>query len=123
MHPWYLTPPAKALLLSIRARPDTHTEVRHYPLTTDRVNSYTGPKVERLRALWQSMAAPALIEATRAGTYDEYVAAFGADANDVLGALWGDPNGNAAYRTRLDDCPLWVEIREGLAARVTGEAA
>ena len=104
MADWFTAPAALAILA--QGRPAVEWHERRYPRTTERWATFVG--IEPLYALWS-----ADFNAT---------GELGPDPDDVLGALYGDANGNDQHRTHRDTSDEWAAIRLTLAPQLARAA-
>lgn len=113
---WYTTPAALAIIAQITAKPDVTITERRFPRSVDYLYDFAGPQVDALHALWKA----AFKRADRSDHARAIV--LGTTYEDVIGALWGDPEGNQYYRTDRDKSDGWDRIRheinEALAERI-----
>jgi len=112
---WYLSDTALDILAS--GRPDKASFSKAYPLTIDRWAEFTGPVATALHGVFAAAFAAAGDDmAVRMDVLT-------ASPEDVLGALWGDPNGNAAYRTYRDTSDEWALIRSQVVDALAQQVA
>jgi hypothetical protein len=113
---WYTTPEALAIIARITAKPAVILHERRFPRTTDRWYEFAGPEVDALFALYNA--------AFRAADHDDRLRAMVIQTNpeDVIGALWGDPNGNQYFRTDRDAGRTWQSLREQIGEAMAEHA-
>ncbi|NML93774.1 hypothetical protein [Novosphingobium olei] len=112
---WYLSPEALTIIAGITAKPPVEQHSHTYAITVDRWNEFTGPQWERLKNHWHAV--------WDRSSWSERDALLSSSPEDVLGALWGDPNGNEHFRTHRDLSAAWERIRRDVAGALDRRAA
>lgn len=111
--PWHLTPPALGILAGIRAKPGVEWKEAHFVRTSDRWALFTGRDFKRLSAIYSDRFAE--LDARRPWSAEPFRDELYATPEDLIGALFGDPNGSDQFRTHRDDSPEWASIRAEVA--------
>jgi len=109
---WYLTPEALEILAGITEKPAAEDHKKRFINTVDYWSEFTGPAIEALTGLWDA----AFMAAEGAGNIKVLEEILFSSPEDVIGALWGDPNGNACFRTWRDLSDEWRAIRDAVAS-------
>lgn len=112
--PWYLAP--SALTLIPRVRPAIDRWQRKWISGTEHHAEYVGPAVSALEAHWGAIYA----ELIERGWPDDSDERLGPPPQAVLGAVFGDPNGNPdqpgyEWATTRDQSAAWETVRDAIA--------
>lgn len=115
--PWYLTARPLALLATLREKPPVEWQRKRYVITTDEWGEFRGEAFDQLTKLHKAEAQ------RRKGDVDAWSEACCVTPTDVIGALFGDPNGNEHWRTHRDTSDEWDAIRRNVGAALQRRAA
>lgn len=123
MTPWYLEPAAIDAIRAIRSKPAV--EWGKEGLSGSPIAKFVGAEVGRVDAIYRQVWRATDAVAAQASDYRAAMAERGLTTfvEDVLGAIWGDPNGNEHFRTFRDASPEWDALRATLHAALVQQVA
>jgi hypothetical protein len=117
--PWYTTPAALAIIVSLRRNPPRLAQhEKRYVLTVDRWSEYTGRRVDRLgeiaEAAWAQISTPFDEETCR-----EFLT--GGIARDVVNAVCGGAVAKPFLGAHCDNSPLYAQINANVDAALAAD--
>lgn len=121
MQPWYLEPEPLAILASFDGKPAVEWHEKRYAITTDKWATFNDERYDRLYAMWSARFSE--LDAIKPYPTEQASAIIAASPENILGAMFGDPDGNDHFRTHRDRSPEWAAIREMVAHALAPKVA